>query len=194
MRLTLTEAPEAEPVLLAETKRHLRVDDPDDDALIENLITAARQHVEEVCRRQLLTATWILSLPGFPAGGGAIRLPRPPCQKVESLKYVDSAGETQILTETTDYQVVADEWPAEVLSAYGKSWPAARAVPEAVLVEYDAGYGAAGADVPASIRAAILLLVGHLYENREAATGEALKIVPMAVDSLLVPYRVMEEF
>jgi len=193
MRLTRTKAPEVEPVTLAETKRHLRVDDPDDDALIENLITAAREHVEEVCRRQLLTATWILSLPGFPAGGGAIRLPRPPCQEAE-VKYVDSIGTTQELTAVTDYQVTADDWTAEVSPAYGKSWPAARAVPEAVLVEFEAGYGDEGANVPASIRAAILLLVGHLYENREATAGEALKVVPMAVDSLLAPYRVMEEF
>lgn len=40
------------------------------------------------------------------------------------------------------------------------------------------------------ITAAMLLLIGHLYENREAVTvGEAAAELPLGVDALLIPYR-----
>lgn len=42
---------------------------------------------------------------------------------------------------------------------------------------------------PAAIKAAILLLVGDLYENREGANVQEVKRNP-AVDRLLFPYRV----
>lgn len=39
------------------------------------------------------------------------------------------------------------------------------------------------------IRAAILLLAGHLYENRIAVMEKQTYAVPMSVDYLLAPYR-----
>lgn len=56
-------------------------------------------------------------------------------------------------------------------------------------VRYRAGY--ADGQVPAPIRHAILLLVGHLYENRMAVTAAtAMGAMPLGVDALLSPYRV----
>jgi uncharacterized phage protein (predicted DNA packaging) len=41
------------------------------------------------------------------------------------------------------------------------------------------------------VQAAMLLLVGHWYENREATvTGQATSKVPLAVDSLLQPHKI----
>jgi len=40
-------------------------------------------------------------------------------------------------------------------------------------------------EIPEGIRAGIKLLVGHLYENREATTELALRKVPLAVETLL---------
>lgn len=68
-------------------------------------------------------------------------------------------------------------------------WPGSYHREDAVSVTYVAGYGNADA-VPAPIKAAILLIVGHLYENREASTvGVSAELLPMAVDALLAPYR-----
>lgn len=41
------------------------------------------------------------------------------------------------------------------------------------------------------VQAAMLLLVGHWYENREATvTGQSTSKVPLAVDSLLQPHKI----
>ena len=47
--------------------------------------------------------------------------------------------------------------------------------------------------LPAPVRQAALLLIGHWYENREAVTvGFRGKDLPMGVDRLLAPYRELE--
>ena len=46
-------------------------------------------------------------------------------------------------------------------------------------------------DLPEEIRAAILLMIGHLYENREAGTERALQEIPFGVKSLLDMNRVV---
>ena len=130
MALKLTTAPTVEPVTLAEAKTHLREDlvDAVNDALINNLISAARVHAENVCRRAFITQKWDLYLdtfplqsyygvlPGYvpadqlPAGwsamrnyavrfrGGRIDLPFPSLISVDAVKYRASAAETGTAT------------------------------------------------------------------------------------------------
>ncbi|MDU7389335.1 head-tail connector protein [Atlantibacter hermannii] len=40
------------------------------------------------------------------------------------------------------------------------------------------------------VKAAMLLLIGHWYENREATTPGQIMALPFAVDALLQPYRI----
>ena len=49
--------------------------------------------------------------------------------------------------------------------------------------------GVADSAVPAPIKHAILLMVGHWYANREAVAPGQMHEVPMAVDALIRPYR-----
>jgi uncharacterized phiE125 gp8 family phage protein len=189
--LRLVTPPLAEPVSLAEAKAHLRVDTDSDDALIARLITAARGLVEAQQRRALVTQTWDLTLDGWPEwdrryGAIAIRLPLPPCQSVGPITYLDPNG---VLTTMPGADYVIDlgdrMTPARVQPLRGRSWPALARVPGAVTVRFIAGYGAAE-DVPATTRQAILLLVGHYYDNREAViTGATAAELPMAVAALL---------
>lgn len=188
--LRLVTAPAEEPIALATAKTHLRVDATDDDALITSLIVAARQYAEAVMRRQLVTATWDLALDAWPVGD-TITVPLPTLQSVASIKYKDSAG-TEATMAATDYIVDTMQEPGRVVLAYGKSWPSVTLYPvSAVTVRFTAGYGAA-ATVPEAIRQAALLLIGHWYENREAVNvGNVVTPIPMAVDALLAPYRVL---
>jgi uncharacterized phiE125 gp8 family phage protein len=183
MSLSLVTPPTVEPVTLTQFKQHARIDRDDEDAVINGYLTAARRHVEAILRRQLLSATWRLTLDAFPCG--PIYLPRPPLVSVTSVKYVDSDGVTQTLA-TGDYQVDTYREPAQVVAAYGTAWPVARYQPNAVEVIYVAGYGTLPTDVPQPIRQAIQLLASHWYENREPVlTGTIATPLPMAVASLL---------
>ncbi len=69
MPLTLKtiNAPEDEPLDLAELKEQLRIDGDDQDATIGNMATAAREYCEEILGRQLMPATLQYSLDRFPS-------------------------------------------------------------------------------------------------------------------------------
>ena len=55
-------------------------------------------------------------------------------------------------------------------------------------------WGATATTVPGPLVQALLLLVGHLYENREAVVvgANAIKL-PMAVDWLVMPFRLARQ-
>lgn len=46
-----------------------------------------------------------------------------------------------------------------------------------------------GEPLPAALHQAILLLVGHFYENRSATSAEQLRYIPVGVDRLIAPFR-----
>ena len=191
MGLVLKTPPAVEPCGLAETKLHLRIEDDqtDEDTLIDGLITAARQYLEQIIARAFVTQTWQYILDAFPSG--EIRLPRPPLQSVASITYKLKSG----LVETLDaahYVVDTTAEPGLIVRAPGYDWPTDELYPAgAVTVEYDAGYGDAATDVPRGIRQALLLLTGHWYENRETVViGQTGNSLPFAADALLWPYRV----
>ncbi|HLS34373.1 MAG TPA: head-tail connector protein [Brevibacterium sp.] len=167
--------PVVEPVSLEEAKRHCRIDYDEEDDLIEALIPAAREHCEVVTRLTLAPATWEARLAAFPAG--PIALPHPPLLEVEGVRYVDAGG--------AEVELGADAYTVERLTMPGTlapvgRWPAGRSV----RIRYRAGYE--GGQIPHAARQAILLLVGHWYEHREAVvTGTIATTVPLAVDRLL---------
>lgn len=189
MAILLITPPASEPVTLQEAKDHLRVDVTEDDSLIENLlIPSARQSVETYLRRSLLEQTWELSLDCF---DGDIKLPNPPLQSVTSIKYIDVYGVEQTLA-ASEYTVHTQNEPGLITLAYDKSWPSIRAVKNAVKVRYVTGYADADS-VPAPIKSAMLLLIGHLYENREQEViGQSVESLLFGYKQLLFPYRIIE--
>ncbi|MCG3168189.1 MAG: hypothetical protein POELPBGB_03989 [Bacteroidia bacterium] len=175
----------------AEAKTHCRVDISDDDALIDRLITAARRRVEHDSLHALLTQTWELVLGGFP-DADRIELPYPPLQSITSVTYVDSAGASTTWS-SSNYHADTDSTPGRLVAAYGVSWPTFTPRPySAVRVRYVAGWTAADS-VPAELRQAVLLLVGHWYEQREAVlvgnAGVGAVPLPLAYDALIADYR-----
>ena len=187
MIMTRVTAPTIEPVTLQEVKDHLRVDGTDDDALISALITAAREHVDGRdgwLGRALCTQTWDCHYDVFP-DDGLLYLPLAPVQSVTSVKYVDPDGVQQTFS-SANYALGADlDWSPRVILGWDKSWPSVRAVPEAVTVRVVAGY----ASVPRPICQALLLLIGHWHEHREAVMEGTFREVPTTVSALLTPYR-----
>ena len=185
--------PPAAPLLTtAEAKAHLRVDFADDDALIDAYVGAANDMLDArfgELGRALITQTWALIMPRFPASGH-FDLPVPPVQSVTAITYFDTDNVQQTLAAST-YRVTVKDEAARVDLVEGQSWPALFDRHDVVRVEYVTGYGDAGSAVPDGIRHAARLMVGHWYENREAvATGSLPTELPLAVAALLAKYRV----
>jgi uncharacterized phiE125 gp8 family phage protein len=217
-RLTIvrTVEPTGEPILFdgstvgeVGAKQHLRLDEGTEQVLVESLITAARQYVEQHTRRTLMLSTWRLSLDRFPRGylndsvspaieGQDIILPYPNLLAVTSIKYDDTDGVEQTM-DSAEYRVLSDDNPGRLALAYGKSWPDSIEHGNAVRIVYTAGYSANAdlavqrAAVPQSIKQAILLLMGHWFEHRESViVGTISTPVQFTVDSLLMPHTCTE--
>lgn len=190
LRPTLfTAAPPGTLVTLAEAKAHCRVDDADSDALLNSLIAAAESYLDGysgVLGRALLKQTWEQKLAEFAT---RMSLKVGIASAIVSVHYFDAANADQTLSPTV-YQMLTDEIGSYLTLAAGQSWPATYAREDAVTIQWEAGYGAAAANVPQAIRQAMLLLIGHWHENREAVViGETAIELPMAVTALLAPFR-----
>lgn len=180
MALELTTPPASEPVTLDELKAWARVDSTDDDDLLTANGVAAREHVERWLGRQLVTATWTLTMRDFPSG--LIRLPRPPLQSISSIKWKDTDG-TLSTMDAGDYLVDTAADPGTVEPA--TSWPKPGDFPDAIQIAFVAGFGDP-ADVPENIKIAIKALAAHWYEAREpAVVGASVANVPSHVSALV---------
>lgn len=198
MALRLITAPAVEPVTLTEAKLHLRVDHTDDDLLIAGLITAAREYCETWTARAFVQQTWELVIDEFPSEpDSGIVLPKPPLQSVTSVVYDDTGGIEQTVG-TIDYEVDTASEPGWVVPSLS-GWPSTFEGINAVRIRFVAGYAPGtnspidyAANVPASIKAAIKLHLGQLYENREdMIVGTVAYIQPSGgLKSLLRQHRV----
>jgi uncharacterized phiE125 gp8 family phage protein len=189
--LTRQTAPAVEPVTLAEAKAHLRVDTSDDDNYIGTLITAAREWCEQYLDRTLVHTQWVMRFDKFPDSGiEPVELPRPPMvmsgtATAVTVTFTQEAGPTSTYS-TAEYRVDRNATPGAILPIYGSTWTPHRQDDNAISVTWWAGYGASGSSVPAAIRHAILMLVGHWYEFRTSVlTGSISKEVEFGVKSLL---------
>lgn len=183
MRYELSTGPTAEPVTLQEALDHCVVSDNSQFGYVNALITKARLWCENYQERQYLTATWKLYFEAFPE---EIEIRKLPVQSITSIQYVDTNGDTQTLA-TADYQTdfASEDHPARIKPAYGEVWPSTRSdTYQAVIVTFKAGWTSA-ANVSATIKHAILLLVSHWNEMREPISGSAVNRVPCTVESLL---------
>lgn len=188
--LTVTIPPATEPISLAEAKTHLRIEHTLEDDLINSLIQAAREWCESYQGKAYINRTLALTLDAFPAGD--IQIPRPPLQTVTTIAYNDVNG-TPDTVDAADFVVDGSNYQGGRIGlAYGCAWPSTYGEAGDVTITYVAGYGATSAFVPATVKAAMKLLVGHWYEHRESVTdGSAMSDVPMTVMALLGPTRAM---
>ena len=189
-QITETVAPTAYPVTLVEAKAHLRVDITDDDTLITSLISAATDFCEMYTQRSLVTRTYRADLPGFWRG----QLPMRPIIAISSYKYYDTSSPEALTTwAASNYQLVSGILHYTEAASF-PSW-AYRA--DAIQITYTAGYAptsspeVAAESVPDAIKSAILMIIGDLYENREAKTAGQYYSTNPTVLMLLGNYRVL---
>lgn len=189
--------PTGEQISLTEARLHLRLDDdgdspaahPDDGWLSGVGIPGAREYCEQWLRRALAPQTLELALDAFPTLD--IVLPMAPITALDSVRYLDANSAWQTLSATL-YTFDDYDEPCVIRRLETTTWPVTKVVPNAVRVRFDAGYTLPNdspdtAPLPYAIRAAMLLVLGALYENRESG-GEVAKM-PAGVQALLEPYR-----
>jgi Phage gp6-like head-tail connector protein len=279
LNYSLTIPPTVEPVSLSLAKKQVRVDINDDDDLIQHLISVSREYCEQFTNRAFYPQTWTLWRDSFPYGDYrqtvpldqrspwnysaywndlAIRLPKPMCQNVLAINFLDAQGNPQVLS-TNSYFVDYNSRPCRITPVAGATWPLTQFYqPGSINVQYVAasyaptitnenvsltGSGpyvgtlahqvisimsvkdtngnpltyttsvvndnsgnptdktqlsltsnpAGGKAIvtyqagtlPYTIKQAMLLVLGHLYEHREENSEIALKSLPFGVKDLL---------
>jgi uncharacterized phiE125 gp8 family phage protein len=170
-----------EPVTLIEIKRHLDIVRNDQDDMLLGMIVAAREWVENYTGL-ILTARDVAQ--GFDRFGCRMTLNAWPIRSATGIvTYLDANGAEQILPA-----VPIARWtrPARLPASAGVQQVVAYGEP--IVVTVPAGY-ATPADVPYSLKAAISLIVGDLYNQREeTAVGVSIQ-ASGAVTNLCHPYR-----
>jgi len=139
-----------------------------EDDLLTDLIQAAREHVEDITRRALLTQTWDYCLDKFP-DVNYIVLPLGNLQSVTHVKYTDSDGDETTMTVTTEYIVETNgTMHGRIVLPYGVNWPSFTAYSSnPIVIRFVCGWTSAAA-LPSKIRTAIKLICTDMYVNREA--------------------------
>ena len=166
MTLTLISPPTAEPVTLADIKAHLRVSHDSEDALISSLVKAAREELEQATGLALISQGWRLFLDCWP-GTQTVLIHKAPVIALTAVTIYDADG--------APYSPLLSGF---LLDRFSR--PARIAVPDAVTdpgkklngieIDFTAGFGATGVDVPDGLKRAIMLLAAHWYEFRGAET------------------------
>jgi uncharacterized phiE125 gp8 family phage protein len=157
--------------------------------MIAAYAAAAETHLDGwsgVLGRALVTQVWRWSFSDWQ--DGMIRIGLPPIQSVV-VQYTDAAGATQTLA-ADQYHLVTDDLGPAIVAADGVSWPELAARPDAVRISATCGYGDP-ASVPWGIRAAALLIMAGLYENREAQVLGVSVAENPATAMLIAPYRLV---
>ena len=178
-------APALEPVTLAEVRANLgfQTADTGQDAIITRRIISAREWVEGVTHRALITQTREIRMDEF---GSEIKLPS--ALTITSVKYIDNDGVLQTVA-SGDYVLDTYSDMPILRTAYAAEWPSPRNELNAVRVQYTAGFGPAAVDVPSLIREAIMALVGH-WMNFQPQTldGRIVAHIPKPIERMIDPY------
>jgi uncharacterized phiE125 gp8 family phage protein len=187
-----------EPISLATARLHLRLDTQGsppthpDDTLVEALITTSREAAEDYTGLAIGYQTYRLALDQFP--DAAIVLGKWPINAITSVTYKDTNNATQTVS-SSDYFLDNYSRPGEIALQPNKIWPQSGSVANAVIVTFTAGFTDSLSPnlypLPKSIKQAMLLTIGHLYDHREAASSVQKYELPMGVVSLLTPHRMM---
>lgn len=168
-------ASDATPLILSDmAKLHLRIDHGDEDTLVDLLIAAVSGHLDgpgAVLGRAVVRRTWTGTIDASEVRNGGIPMVRflgPVALSAVRVRVADAwqdiaAGDFRLCRECLGFSVHATP---------GAAWPQPEG--QADLYQFDivAGMDPEGGEF-AAVRAAALLMLGHVYANREGGASEA---------------------
>jgi len=188
-RMVCTRRPTVQPITPEQAILHLRLD-PDTNsgpeaALIDMLIAAATQSLEDYAGVALMSQEWRLTLRHLPpVWGDALDIPLPPLD--ELLKVTIN----EIDQDLGDFEIERDDkMPARIVPVR-RYWPAVSPRKQAaVVIEFRCGVVDPD-DVSPALRQALLMAIAFWYEQREStATFSLTPVLELGWQSLISPYR-----
>lgn len=161
IRLRRSVAPAVEPLTTSQAKQQINWadDDTTHDDKLELAITAAREEWENNTDSATTTQTWVQTFAEFRDG---MRLGMRPVIAISGITYYD-INNTQQTLSTSVYGL--DVGTRQLRLKVDQDWPSTQDRWDCIEVTFTAGYGAAGADVPAIARMAMLLSLAWHFEN-----------------------------
>lgn len=181
--------PNFEPISLSEAKQHLRIMDGvhEDDAYIMALISSARMYFENRVGQTTTLTQWQAKAKGWwTCSCVGAELPYPPLTTPTNgdppvvITWKDGDGNVHVVDES-DLVVDEEAYPGTVRYS-GASEPPCESN---ATVTWWAGVNSP-AEIPQMWKTAMLLLIGHWYENRQAVVTDSGAIdVPMSFDMVI---------
>lgn len=182
----LVAAPAVLPVSRDECKLHLRVDGTAEDSLIDIYLAAAVAHLDGAegwLGRAIVAQTWSQQFDAFER---SILLGIAPVTSIVSVVYEDADGADQTVA-ADQYELINGGSAPELRFIDDFAFPIVGDDRPILTVTFVSGYGD-DEDAPAPIKAGILLMVGDMYQQREAKLESGM-IENSTVRRLLDPYR-----
>jgi uncharacterized phiE125 gp8 family phage protein len=172
-----------EPVNLIEAKAQCRMsDDNSEDTFIASLIAPARAYVERVSRCLFVEGTRVET---FRRWGDYLEIWRRPITSITSVTYSTSDDPVDDV-EYEGFAADFNSFPLRIYPAFGGNGFPTLVEGQTITVTYVAGALAATDEEYLIGKRAILLLIGHWFEFREAALiGQVTDEIAYAVSSLL---------
>jgi uncharacterized phiE125 gp8 family phage protein len=173
----------AEPVTITEAKAQCRMaDDNSEDTFITSLIAPARAYVERVSRCLFVEGTRVET---FRRWGDYLEIWRRPITSITTVTYStsdDPVDDVEYEGFATDF----NSFPLRIYPAFGGNGFPTLVDGQTITVTYVAGAMAATSEEYLLGKRAMLILIGHWFEYREAAlAGQVSSDVEFTVRSLL---------
>jgi uncharacterized phiE125 gp8 family phage protein len=152
-----------EPLSLNEAKKQLEIAESDNshDEHLMRVIGSAREQFEHDTDSAMCFQTWKVVTKQIK---DKMVLPKRPIHSITSITYYDAFNNTSTLS-TSIYQL--DAGKRQIRLAYLQDWPNSVDRWDAWTINYRIGYSVDGRSVPSIAKQAMLLLVGHYFENRD---------------------------
>lgn len=176
--------PAVEPLTLVEIRAHLRLDTEEEDALLLALAIVAREHLEREAGLVLAVRDFRLCRDDWPEDG-IVTIPRGPVRAISSVTVYDGDGEPQVV-DLDGHLLDGQARPARL---WLRDVPEPGRAMNGIEVEFSAGFGESGADVPETLKRAMLLHVAAMYAARGVVAPDAQPaLVPPGYDRLIAPF------
>ena len=187
-----TSSPASLAISLSELKAQLRVTYNDEDALLLMYANAAVNLFEARTGRALINRTVRAEYEEFCDSG--IKLPLTPVASVQSVQYYSDTGDTASTWDSSAYYTDTTSIRPKIVRKANEAFPFTEVRPNAVIVNFTAGYGDTYTAVPEGIRLGVMALASHFFTHRlpVIAGGGAAMEIPLTLQFIVDMYRVWE--